>query len=84
MFLLIDMTVHFFFNARMEFRKNPIQKQWNQTLDAVVTILKYKKITINHAIYIKVLSYGIVSYLKVSIGDVLNTTNHDIAFPDLH
>ena len=30
-------------------------RQWNRLLDAVVTILKYKKSTIDHAIYIKVL-----------------------------
>ena len=33
---------------------NPAGRKWNRLLDAVVTILKYKKITIDHAIYIKV------------------------------
>ena len=62
----------------------PTGGQCNQLLNAVVKMIKYKKITINHAIYIKVLSFGILSYLKVSIGDIINTTNHDIAFPELH
>ena len=30
--------------------------QWNRLLDAVVTVLKYKESTIDHAIYIKVFS----------------------------
>ena len=47
------------------------------------TILKYKKGTIDHAIYIKVLSDGTVSYLMVSTGDVLKTSNKDTAFPEL-
>ena len=62
---------------------NPDGRQWNILLDAVVTILKYKKITIDHAIYIKVFSGGTVSYLTVSTDDVLNTTNNENAFPEL-
>ena len=34
----------------------PAGIQWNYLLDEVVTILKYNKITIDHAIYIKVFS----------------------------
>ena len=47
----------------------------NRILDAVVTILKYKKIIIDHAIYIKVFTDGPFSYFTVSTDDVLNTTN---------
>ena len=57
--------------------------QWNQLLDAVVAILKPKKITICYAMYIKVFSDGIVSYLTVFIDDVLNTTNNQTVFPKL-
>ena len=61
----------------------PSERQWNRLLDAVVTILKYKKSTIDHAIYIKVFDDGTVSYLTVSTDDVLNTTNNENAFPEL-
>ena len=54
----------------------PAGRQWNQLLDAVVTILKYKKSTINHAIYINVLYDGTVSYITVSTDNVINTTNN--------
>ena len=54
---------------------------WNY--DAVVTILEYKKSTIDHAIYIKVFDDGTVSYLTVYTDDVLNTTNNKNAFPEL-
>ena len=53
----------------------PAEQQYIWILDAVVTIMKYKKITIYNDIYIKVLYGGTVSYLTVSIDDVLNTTN---------
>ena len=56
--------------------KKPAGKQWNRLLDAVLTILEYKKITINHAIFIKVFSYGKVSFITVSTDDVLNTNNN--------
>ena len=49
----------------------------------MVTILKYKKITIDHAIYIKVFSDGTIYYLTVSTDDVLNTTNNEKSFPEL-
>ena len=45
--------------------------------------MKYKKITINNTIYIKVFSYGTVSYHTVSNDDVINTNTNDIAFPEL-
>ena len=44
----------------------PYGQQQNQLLDAVVTIIKYKKSTIYNAIYIKVVSDGTVFYLTVS------------------
>ena len=47
----------------------------NRLLDAMVTIIKYKKSTIDHSIYIKVFNDGTVSYLTVSTDDILNTTN---------
>ena len=52
-------------------------RQWNILLDSVLMIIKYKKITINHAIYTKVFSGGRVSYITVSTDDVLNTTNRE-------
>ena len=52
-------------------------KQWNRLLGIVVKILKYKKITIDHAICIKVFSNGTVSYLTVYSNDVINTTNNN-------
>ena len=56
------------------------RRQWNQLLGAVVTVLKYRKITIYHAIYIKFLSGGTVSNLTVSTDDVLNTDNNETKF----
>ena len=53
----------------------PAVRQWNQILDAVVTMIKYKKITIDHAIYIKVFSAGTVSYFTFSTDDIRNSTN---------
>ena len=49
----------------------------------MVTILKYNKITIYHAIYIKIFSYREVYYLTVSNDDVLNTTNNETSFTEL-
>ena len=49
----------------------------------MVTILKYKKITIYHAIYIKLFTDGTVPYLTFSIDDVLNTNNNEKTFPEL-
>ena len=68
----------------MEFREqNHHYYKCNKILDAVVTILKYKKITIDNSIYIKVFSDGTVSYIKFSTGDFLNTTNNKTAFPEI-
>ena len=41
---------------------------------------KYKKITIDHAIYIKLFYDGTVSYPMVSIYDVLNITHNETVF----
>ena len=65
-------------------RINPSGIQFNRLLDSVVMIIKYKKITIDHSIYIKLLYYGTVSYLTVSNYDFLNTTNNETAFPELN
>ena len=54
-----------------------------QTPYAVATILKYKKSTIYHAIHIDSFADGTVSYLTVSIDDVLNANNNQNSFPEL-
>ena len=59
--------------------EKPARLKRNQLLDAVVTIIKYNKITIYPAIYIKVLSDGTVSYLMVFTDGFLNTTNNETA-----
>ena len=59
------------------------QKKCNQLLDSLVTIMKYKKNTIYHAIYIKVFYYVTVPYLKVSTGDVMSTNNNHTSFTEL-
>ena len=61
----------------------PAGRQWNRLLDAVVTILEYKKSTIDHTIYIKVFSDGTVSYPTVSTDNVVRATNNENAFPKL-
>ena len=55
----------------------PVGRQWNKLLYEVVTIIKYKKIKIDHAIYIKVFTDVTVYYLTVSTDDVINTNNND-------
>ena len=68
----------------MKFKeKKPAGRQWNIILDAVVTIIKYNKRTIYHAIYIKVFTDVTVFYLTVSTDGVLNTTNNKTALPEL-
>ena len=62
---------------------NPNGRQWNILLDLVVKILKYKKSTSYHYIYIKVFTDITLSCLTVSTDDVLNTTNNETAFPEL-
>ena len=61
----------------------PSGRQCNRLLDEVVTIIKYKKRTIDNDIYIKVLSDVTVYYIAVSTDDVLNTTNNDTEFTEL-
>ena len=63
--------------------KKPAGRQWNRLLDAVVTIIEYKKSKIDHAIYIKVFDDETVSYLTISTDDVLNTNNNETAFIEL-
>ena len=63
--------------------KKPSGRQWNRLLYTVVKIIKYKKITIDHDIYIKVLYDGTVSYLTVSNDDILNTTNNETVFTEI-
>ena len=59
-------------------------RKWNWLLDAVVTILKYKKSIIYHNIYIIVLSDVTVSYLTFDTDDFINTTNdNETSFPEL-
>ena len=49
----------------------------------MVTTIKYKKVTIDHDIYIKTFTDVILSYLTVSTDDVFNTINNEISFPEL-
>ena len=49
----------------------------------MVTIIRYTKSTIDHAIYIKVSSDVTVSYLKFFTDDVINTTNNKKSFNEL-
>ena len=63
--------------------KKTAGRQYNQLLDAVVTILRDKKITIDHYIYTKVLYDGKLSYLTVSNDDFINTTNNKTKFTEL-
>ena len=55
-------------------------RKWNQLLDTVVTIIIYEKERNYHDIYIKILSYGTVSYSIISTDDVLDTTNNKTEF----
>ena len=43
--------------------RKPDGKQWNRLLDAVITIIKYKKITIDNDICIKLLPDATVHYI---------------------
>ena len=61
----------------------PAGIKWNRLLDAVVTILKYKKSKMDYAIYIKVSTNGTVSYLTVFTDNVLNNTNNLTAVTEL-
>ena len=53
-------------------------KKWNGLPDAVVKILKYKKSTIYHDVYIKVLYYGTVSYIKMMMFSTLTIMRQNI------
>ena len=64
-------------------KNKTIWTKCNRLLDAGVTIIKYKKNTIDYAIYIKFFTDGKVSYLTVSTDDVLTTTNNETAYPEL-
>ena len=83
MLLSIEMIVIFFTIYECNSRKKPSGRQWNRILDAVVTIIKYKKSKIDHTIYIKVFSYGKVSYITASSDDFLSTTNNEIVLTEL-
>ena len=61
----------------MELRVNTSERKLNWILDSVGIITKYKKITIYHAIYIKIFYDGNVSYLTVSNDDDINTNNNE-------
>ena len=58
----------------------PAGRQRNRLLDAVVTILKCNKTTIDNSIYIKVFSEITVSYHAFSTEGFLDTTNNETAF----
>ena len=55
----------------------PSGRQCNRLLDAVVKIIKYNRITIDHAIYIKFFSDVTVPYLTFSTNDFLDITNDE-------
>ena len=61
----------------------PSGRKFNRILDSLVTIIKYKKSTIDHDIYIKVFTDLTVSYPTVSTNDVPNTTNNETSFTEL-
>ena len=62
----------------MQYRaKKPHGRQCNQLLDAVATMTKYKKNTIDHDIYINVFYDGSVSYITFYTDDVRNDTNNE-------
>ena len=70
------------FTNRIQVTK-PAGRQCNRLLNAVVKIIKYIKIKIDHAIYINVFYDGTVSYTTFSTDDILNTTNNETEFPEL-
>ena len=70
----------------MEFRaiKNKdVRFQCNRLLDAVVKNIYHKIISIYHAIYVNLFYNVTVSYLSVSVYDVLNTIYNDKLFQEL-
>ena len=54
-----------------------VGQQWYRLIDAVVTIAKYKKITIDHVVYIKVFYNRTIYHLTVSTDYVLNNSNNE-------
>ena len=64
-------------------RKKPAGRQRNRLLDAVITILKYRKSTIDHDIYIRVFYDVTVSYITFPTDDVIKTTNNETSFIEL-
>ena len=60
----------------------PFMQKCDQLLDAVVVVLKYNKINIYHAIYIKVLYDGTVSIIMVYKYGVINNTSNDTEFTE--
>ena len=58
------------------------RRQWNKILNALLTLLKHQKITIDHAIYIEVFYDGNSYYLRVTTDDFLNDTNTETAFTE--
>ena len=46
-------------------------------------MIKYKKSTTDHYIYIKLFSDVTVSYITVSTDDVINNTNNEKAFTEI-
>ena len=62
---------------------NPAGNKWNRIIDAVFTVMKYKKITTDDIIYVKVFYYGNLSYLTLSTDDYMNNTNNKTSFPEL-
>ena len=62
---------------------NPSGSQWNILLYAWVTVLKYKKITIDNAIYIKVSPDGNIYYLTFYTEYIMDTTNNVTDFDEL-
>ena len=65
--------------------KKLVRQQRNRIIDAEVTIIKDRKITIDHAIYIKLLSDGSVYFIFITVSnyDVFNTINNETAFTEL-
>ena len=63
-------------------KKQPDNNGINSLIQWVI-IIKYEKITIDHAIYIRFFSDGTVSYLTFSTDDVLNTTNNETKCTEL-
>ena len=49
----------------------------------MVTILKYRRRTIDHDIYIKFFTDGTVSYLTFCTDYVINNTDNETEFPEL-